>query len=292
MTRGFGTISARKIVIRLLCLSTIGGGSFFVPMAACSREPASRPVTTAAAQPSPTTASAPATTSGTTWARPRFVERQADRAQMVAEQIAASPDGRDPVRDARVLDAMRQVPRHRFVPAGRQTQAYDDHPLPIGHDQTISQPYIVALMTEALRVRPGDRILEIGTGSGYQAAVLAELTPHVYTIEIVKPLAEQAAATLRELGYGTVQCRAGDGYLGWPEAAPFDGIIVTCAADRPPPALWQQLRPGGRMVIPIGGAWHTQQLTILTKQPDGGRRTEVITPCVFVPMTGRIRTGG
>jgi protein-L-isoaspartate(D-aspartate) O-methyltransferase len=208
---------------------------------------------------------------------------------MVREDVAASPDGRQPVKDERVLAAMRAVPRHLFVRRADQGRAYNDYPLLIGHDQTISQPYIVALTTEALRVSPGDRILEIGTGSGYQAAILTELTPEVYTIEIVKPLADEAAARLKRLGYTTVHVRSGDGYYGWPEAAPFDGIVVTCSAENIPSALWQQLKVGGRVVIPIGEEMRVQQLTVVTKRPDGTRHTEVLTPCAFVPMTGKIR---
>ncbi len=208
---------------------------------------------------------------------------------MVARQIATSLDGREPVRDPRVLEAMREVPRHLFVPKSRRASAYADHPLPVGHGQTISQPYIVALMTEALQLPPGGSVLEIGTATGYQAAVLAELTPHVYTIEIVKPLADDAAERLRRLGYVTVRTRCGDGYFGWPEAAPFDGILVTCAAERMPEALWGQLKPGGRIVVPIGREGAIQQLTVITKAPDGKRRSDVLIPCVFVPMTGKIR---
>ncbi len=208
---------------------------------------------------------------------------------MVADQIAASPDGRVPVRDERVLAAMREVPRHLFVPTPHVQRAYGDHPLPIGHDQTISQPYIVAVMTEALRLPPDARVLEIGTATGYQAAVLSELTPHVYTIEILKPLADAAARRLADLGYTTIQARCGDGYFGWPEAAPFDGILITCAAEHLPHALWDQLRPGGRIVIPLGRAGYVQELTVMTKQADGSRRTETLFPCAFVPMTGKIR---
>lgn len=223
------------------------------------------------------------------WDRPRFDQRAADRERMVAEQIASHDRSREAVRDRRVLDAMRAVPRHEFVPDTRQRSAYADTPLPIGFGQTISQPYIVALMTELLEVSPGDRILEIGTGSGYQAAVLSELTPYVFTIEIVEPLAASAAERFERLGYRTIRCRTGDGYFGWPEAAPFDGIIVTCAAGHVPPPLWEQLKPGGRMVIPIGGEFEVQRLLVLTKRPDGSRASRSVIPVRFVPMTGRIR---
>ncbi len=153
---------------------------------------------------------------------------------MVELQLRRPSDGREPISDERVLGAMQAVPRHVFMPEETRQFAYDDGPVPIGHGQTISQPYLVALMTEALGLRRGERVLEIGTGSGYQAAVLAQLTPEVYTIEIVEPLAERARRTLHEQGYDEVQCRAGDGYKGWPEAAPFDAIIITCAAPEVP----------------------------------------------------------
>jgi len=187
------------------------------------------------------------------------------------------------VQDERVLAAMEAVPRAEFVPAAQRPHAYEDRPLPIGEDQTISQPYIVALMTELLEVEEGDRVLEIGTGSGYQAAVLAELTPHVYTIEIIPTLAERAEETLRRLGYDAVEVKAGDGYLGWPDSAPFDGIIVTCAPEEVPGPLKEQLREGGRMVIPVGPQWTHQTLYVLTKKGDTLEQKEII-PVRFVPM--------
>lgn len=190
-----------------------------------------------------------------------------------------------PVSDKRVIQAMRDTPRHRFVPQNFQAQAYLDEPLPIGHGQTISQPSLVALMTEQLHLRPGDRVLEIGTGSGYQAVVLSRLVADVYTIEIVEPLAEQAAKTLAGLGYKNVHTRAGNGYLGWPDAAPFDAIIVTCAPDAIPPALVEQLREGGRMIVPVGPTNKVQELYLLEKR--GGQiRQRAILPVRFVPMTG------
>lgn len=203
------------------------------------------------------------------------------REQMVAEQLASPSRG---LTHQRVLETMRKVPRHEFVPADVRDQAYGDHPLPIGHGQTISQPYVVAFMTAQLDPKRGDRILEIGTGSGYQAAVLAELGAEVYSIEIVKPLAQRAAETLARLGHKNVRVKAGDGYLGWPEHAPFDAIIVTCAPDHVPEALVAQLREGGRMIIPVGEGF-SQQLYLLEKKAGAVKQTAVL-PVRFVPMTG------
>ncbi len=202
----------------------------------------------------------------------------AAREQMVRDQIEDRG-----IRDSRVLAAMRKVPRHLFVPAGEQAHAYNDYPLPIGHEQTISQPFVVAYMTEALELKPRDRVLEIGTGSGYQAAILAELAGQVYSIEIVEELAKEAAGRLRRLGYSNVQVRAGDGYRGWPEAAPFDAIIVTAAPDHIPQPLVDQLREGGRMVLPLG-KW--EQDLIRLRRSGAGIRHESLLPVRFVPMTG------
>ncbi|WP_243294317.1 protein-L-isoaspartate(D-aspartate) O-methyltransferase [Geothrix mesophila] len=200
------------------------------------------------------------------------------RMRMVREQIVARG-----VADPRVLEAMGRVPRHEFVPAAQRSQAYEDWPLAIGYGQTISQPYIVAFMTAALAPRPGDRVLEIGTGSGYQAAVLAGLVAEVYTMEIVEPLAQRAEADLKRLGYANVKVRAGDGHLGWPEAAPFDAIIVTCAPEDVPQPLVDQLKVGGRMIIPVGSQWGAQELYLLRRTATGLRRQGVL-PVRFVPM--------
>lgn len=208
-------------------------------------------------------------------------DEAAQRQHMVERQLA----GRG-IDDARVLEAMRKVPRHRFVPEELAAQAYLDQPLPIGHDQTISQPYIVALMTQLARPQAGDRVLEVGTGSGYQAAVLAELVAEVYSIEIVTPLATRAALLLRELGYSNFAVRSGDGYAGWPEHAPFDAIVVTAAPERIPAPLLEQLRPGGRLVIPVGPAHATQQLRVVEKDAQGRLHERHITPVRFVPFTG------
>jgi protein-L-isoaspartate(D-aspartate) O-methyltransferase len=200
---------------------------------------------------------------------------------MVRDQIEARG-----VADPHVLRAMRTVPRERFVPPEHAAEAYADHPLPIGHDQTISQPYIVALMSELAAVGPGDRVLEVGTGSGYQAAVLAEMGCEVYSIEIVEPLAEQAAALLARSGYDRVEVRHGDGYAGWAEHAPFDAVIVTAAPPTIPEPLKAQLRVGGKLVVPVGD--RTQVLTVLTRTAQGYEEERVI-PVRFVPMTGRAR---
>jgi len=186
---------------------------------------------------------------------------------------------------ARVMAAIAKVPRHRFVPATYGAQAYANRPLPIGHGQTISQPYIVALMTELLDTKPGDVVLEIGSGSGYQAAMLAELVHQVYSIEIIEPVAKHAAALLQQLGYKNIVTRIGDGYNGWPERAPFDAIIVTAAAVQIPPALVVQLKPGGRMVIPVGAEGDVQFLHVLAKQADGSISTRRSLPVRFVPLT-------
>lgn len=188
------------------------------------------------------------------------------------------------VKDPAVLAAMRRVPRHRFVPEPLWREAYDDHPLPIGHGQTISQPSLVALMTEMLGLTPRSRVLEIGTGSGYQAAVLAEVAGEVYSIEIVRPLAEAAAQALRRSGYERVYLRIGDGWQGWPEAAPFDAIIVTCAPEDVPAPLVAQLRAGGRLCIPVGPAGATQELLLLVKNADGALERRTSLPVRFVPM--------
>ncbi len=205
-----------------------------------------------------------------------------ERDRMVQWQLA----GRD-IRDARVLAAMAKVPRHEFVPESLRDQAYDDRPLPIGHDQTISQPYIVAFMTERLRPDKADRVLEIGTGSGYQAAVLAELVAEVYSIEIVDPLARQARATLERLGYRNIHLKSGDGYQGWKEHAPFDAIIVTCAPDHVPQPLVDQLKEGGRMIVPVGESYN-QELVLLEKRA-GELQRHAVLPVRFVPMTGQAR---
>jgi protein-L-isoaspartate(D-aspartate) O-methyltransferase len=181
---------------------------------------------------------------------------------------------------------MLAVPRHEFVPASLREMAYTDRPLPIGEGQTISQPYIVALMTELLELEAGDKVLEVGTGSGYQAAVASYLADSVFTIEILPDLAERATERLRELGYRDVIVKQGDGYDGWAEHAPFDGIVVTAAAGHIPPPLVQQLDPGGRMVIPVGGQFQVQQLVLVEKRPDGSVTTRSLLPVRFVPLVG------
>jgi protein-L-isoaspartate(D-aspartate) O-methyltransferase len=189
--------------------------------------------------------------------------------------------------DAPVIRAMGKVPRHEFVPAAQRPYAYENRPLPIGLGQTISQPYIVAIMTDLLQLQPDDAVFELGTGSGYQAAVLAELAGTVYTMEIIEELGDRAGRTLRRLGYGNVEARVGDGYFGWPEHAPFDAIMVTAAGDHIPPPLIDQLKPGGRMMIPVGNRFFTQELLLVEKLPEGGIRTRSVLPVRFVPITGR-----
>jgi protein-L-isoaspartate(D-aspartate) O-methyltransferase len=201
------------------------------------------------------------------------------RLAMVADQIAARG-----VKDPRVLDVMRAVPRHEFVPAPVREDAYADSPIPIGYGQTISQPYIVALMTELARPSPSDRALEVGTGSGYQAAVLSRLVARVFSVELVDPLAQSATAVLRRLGYGNVTVRSGDGYLGWPDEAPFDIILVTAAPEEVPAALVAQLKPGGRLVVPVGRVWDVQDLRLIEKDAAGRVSTRSVIPVRFVPM--------
>src|SRR5258706_14459460 len=213
----------------------------------------------------------------------------AARARMVAEIAAMAREtggetGRPKFGDA-VMAAMAKVPRHRFVPFLQEAFAYENRPLPIGEGQTISQPSVAALMTELLDPKPGDRVLEVGTGSGYQAAVLAELVAKVHTIEIVEPLGKRATQLLGELGYRNVEVRIGDGYSGWPAAAPFDSIIVTAAPAAIPQPLVDQLKPGGRMVIPVGGSSEGQQLLLVEKQSDGRTTTKRTLPVRFVPLT-------
>jgi len=200
---------------------------------------------------------------------------------MVETQIA-----RRGVGDPRVLNALRSVPRDRFVPSELAGEAFDDHPLPIGHGQTISQPYIVAFMTAALDLEPDDRVLEIGTGSGYQAAVLAEIASRVYTIEIVPELARRAERILHRLGYDNVVVKAGDGYRGWPEEGPFQAIIVTAAADHIPEPLIEQLAPGGRLIQPVGE--RLQELILVRRHADGTYDEERVLDVRFVPMTGEV----
>ncbi len=207
------------------------------------------------------------------------------RRRALVEEIAAERRGSSERFDPRVLDAMARVPRHLFVPPAQQPLAYENRALPIGYQQTISQPSVVALMTDLLKPGPQDRVLEIGTGSGYQAAILSGLVRSVYTIEIVEPLAFEARQRLERLGYRNVEVRAGDGYKGWGERAPFDAIMVTAGADEVPPPLLEQLKPGGRMVIPVGPADSLQYLTLIEKKADGSIRSRRIAPVRFVPFT-------
>lgn len=218
-------------------------------------------------------------------------EFDAARRQMMQEVVAGAADsasysGRAALSPG-VIAAMGKVERHRFVPDELSSSAYLNRPLPIGYGQTISQPFIVAMMTDLMKVKAGDKVLEIGTGSGYQAAVLAEMGGSVYSIEIIEPLGKQAVWRLKSAGYQNVKTRVGDGYYGWPEAAPFDAIIVTAAASHVPPPLIKQLKAGGRMVIPLGSPFMTQYLMLVEKQQDGSVTTSQILPVRFVPLTGK-----
>ncbi len=221
---------------------------------------------------------------------PAAQDRVAERTAMV-EQISAMVQdtaeflGKAQL-DTAVLEAMRTVPRHAFIPENEQARAYDNRPLSIGYGQTISQPYIVALMTDLLNVGSAATVLEVGTGSGYQAAVLSGLVTHVSTIEIVPQLGERAQATLQRLGYDNVEVRIGDGYYGWEDRAPFDAIIVTAAASHVPPPLIRQLKPGGRMLIPVGSRFMVQELLLVEKNANGEVSTQQILPVAFVPLTG------
>jgi protein-L-isoaspartate(D-aspartate) O-methyltransferase len=205
--------------------------------------------------------------------------RQAERDRMVSEQIV--PRG---IKDQAVLAAMRRIPRHRFVPPLYSALAYNDGPVPIGHGQTISQPSLVALMTEALTLQGAKKVLEVGTGSGYQAAVLAEIVPNVFTIEIVEPLATEAAQTLAELGYRNIHTRVGDGYQGWPEEAPFDAIIVTASSEHVPQPLLDQLTVGGRLILPVGKAFQELQELVLYRRTKDGYEHTRLTLVSFVPL--------
>lgn len=219
---------------------------------------------------------------GASAAKPDDAEFLNERTSMVRHQIAERG-----VSDIRVLDAMMSVPRHKFVPDRYITRAYDDNPLPIGYGQTISQPYIVAYMTELLNLNKNTTVLEVGTGSGYQAAILSPLVKKVYTIEIIPELANSASARLKDLGYSNVEVGIGDGYYGWTEHAPFDAIIVTAAAGHIPPPLLEQLKNNGRMVIPVGGSFLVQNLILISKNKDGVITTRNLIPVRFVPLTGK-----
>lgn len=212
------------------------------------------------------------------------------RQRMVAEIVddvmeTASQLGRDRL-NPHVLDALRSVKRHEFVPPENRRRAYKNRPLPIGHGQTISQPYMVAIMTDLLDLDPGDKVLEVGTGSGYQAAILAELVDRVYSIEIVAPLGKEAGKRLKRLHYDNVDVRIGDGYYGWKQQSPFDAIIVTAAGSHIPPPLIRQLKPGGRMVVPVGSRFMTQELLLVEKNAEGDVTTRQLLPVIFVPLTG------
>lgn len=218
----------------------------------------------------------------------RYQEQRDELIKQVEADVAENSDFLNNNRlSEQVLNAMRTVPRHEFVLQKNRHQAYKNRPLPIGYGQTISQPTIVAIMTDLLQLKEADRVLEVGTGSGYQAAVLAEITNNVYTIEVVTELAERAAIDLKRTGYADVKTRTGDGYYGWQEAAPFDAIIVTAAASHIPPPLIRQLKAGGRMIIPVGSQFMVQHLILVTKDTANNVTTKQILPVKFVPLTGK-----
>jgi protein-L-isoaspartate(D-aspartate) O-methyltransferase len=224
----------------------------------------------------------------TALAKDKYAERRQALIDEIESDVRATAEmiGKSKL-DERVLKAMDEVPREDFVPKALRIFAYDNRPLPIGYGQTISQPYIVAIMTDLLGPKPGDKVLEVGTGSGYQAAILSKLVGEVYTIEIIPELAKEAAGRLNSLGYANVKTKAGDGYFGWKDAAPFDGIIVTAAASQIPPPLVKQLKPGGRMIIPVGSPFYTQQLVLVTKDVKGKITMKQLLPVRFVPLTGK-----
>ena len=217
---------------------------------------------------------------------PYASRRRALVAEIRDDAVATVQATGDARLDSKVLDALQRVPRHAFVPASQRRHAYENRPLSIGYGQTISQPYIVALMTDLARPRRGHKVLEVGTGSGYQAAVLAQLVDRVYSIEIIEPLGKQAAKRMQALGYDNIETRIGDGYYGWKEHAPYDAIVVTAAASSVPPPLIRQLKSGGRMVIPVGSSFFTQTLMLVEKDAKGRVRTRQILPVRFVPLTG------
>ncbi len=276
--------NALSLDAAILLLVCVGG----LLLLSCKKQPAlPRPVSdTPPESPSnepeitPAQTTESAKTEPPAWPHPRSDEREDDRRRMagVIERVYG-------LKDKQALAAIRNVPRHWFVPDHLQAQAYFDGPLPIGQGQTISQPYIVAYMTSLLGLDESKSVLEIGTGSGYQAAVLSELTPHVYSIEILEALGKAAQKKLKDLGYSTVQVKIGDGYKGWPEHAPFDAIIVTCAPDHIPPDLIEQLKTGGKMVIPVGGVFRVQDLILVTKDAEGEIHKESKMPVRFVPLT-------
>ncbi|OYV19499.1 MAG: protein-L-isoaspartate(D-aspartate) O-methyltransferase [Methylococcaceae bacterium NSP1-1] len=217
-----------------------------------------------------------------------FLRQRQELVNVIKDDVTMTSDFLDQGSlDERVLNAIGKVPRHEFVPDDQRPYAYENRPLSIGYGQTISQPYIVAIMTDLLKPKKTDRVLEVGTGSGYQAAILAELVDSVYSIEIVKELGEQAAENLKKTGYNTVHTRTGDGYYGWETEAPFDGIVVTAVASHIPPPLLKQLKPGGRMIIPVGGQFMMQYLVLVTKDADNNVTTRQILPVRFVPLTGK-----
>lgn len=282
---GGGKRSMTALLVVLSCAVVLALGSFLYRSRKAAGGPAGGGMASTDGAPAATQNGPSATAASLNadavkdWTPPKFAARQAER-----DQMAGTIRDYYNLEDDAVLAAMRTVPRHEFVPADEQNQAYADTPLPIANGQLISQPWIVAFMTSELHLGPDSKVLEIGTGSGYQAAVLTNFTRHVYTIEIIKSLADAAAARLARLGYTVVHAKTADGFYGWPEAAPFDAIIVTCAAGQIPPPLIQQLKPGGRMMIPVGSAFAMQSLMLVEKDEDGKIHSQSMAPVRFVPL--------
>ncbi len=277
------TQKSNALLTAAMCLLAVGGlaGAIHV---ALNRSSSAAPPAQSSADAPPSAVSTPVILPSDRpefahWKPPVSTDRQAERDAMV-DVIASTYN----INDTPVLNALAAIPRHEYVPADIAPKAYDDSPEPIPNGQLISQPWIVATMTSQLHLKPDDRVLEIGTGSGYQATVLSYFTKNVFTIEIIKPLGEAAAARLKRLGYDPIQTRIADGFNGWPEAGPFDAIIVTCAAGSIPPPLIMQLKPGGRMVIPVGNPFAQQSLMLVEKDTDGGIHSQSLTFVKFVPL--------
>ena len=277
-TAARGPSRRRRTLLTGAAIAALAAGAIVYELAGGAGGAAATGGTAKAKGKGPAATRAAATRPVKKWTPPTFTARSRERKFMVGVMQNYG------LKDKALLKVMSDVPRHEFVPERSSRYAYSDRPLPIGYGQTISQPYIVAYMTDQLKLTKDSRVLEIGTGSGYQAAVLAHITPHVYTIEIIKPLAEAAKKRFARLGYRVIESRQADGYYGWAKKGPFDAIIVTCAAGQVPPPLVKQLKPGGRMIIPVGQAWATQYLMLVEKQKTGTVRSRSLMAVRFVPL--------